>query len=168
MEIQDLLNKLGGQIKTPTRLYLIGGSALALLGSPRQTIDIDFIGNDILPTSEHEALLKTAKELDILLEPVPLEQFIPLPENSDKRSIRIGKFNNLEIYVADPYSIALGKLDRGFDTDIEDIIFLLQKHYIEIEKLNLITETALSQANKYDLNATEILDHLQVVRERLK
>jgi hypothetical protein len=36
----------------------------------------------------------------------------------------------LEIYVADPYSIALSKLDRGIETDFEDIIFWIQRNYL--------------------------------------
>ncbi len=31
------------------------------------------------------------------------------------------------MYVFDPYSIALSKVDRGFDTDLDDITFLIKK-----------------------------------------
>jgi hypothetical protein len=93
------------------------------LGSPRLTVDIDFVGDDVHPSEFHQFIMQIAKELKIDVEPVPLDRFIPLPTGSTKRQIRIGQFGNLEIYVADPYSIALSKLDRGFDTDFEDIIF---------------------------------------------
>lgn len=104
---------------------------MALLGSPRLTIDIDFLGDDVHPSELHRTILQIARELEVYVEPVPLERFIPLPEGSDERSIRIGQFGNLEVFVADPYSIALSKLDRGFDTDLDDIVFLVQKGFVD-------------------------------------
>lgn len=167
-EIRFILHTLGKHVATPTRLYLIGGSALALLGSRRLTIDIDFIGDDISPSEAHKSIIQTAKELKIFLEPVALEKFIPLPDGSDKRSIRIGQFGKLEIFVADPYSIALSKLDRGLDTDLDDIVFLIQHKHIKIGQLKQITENALSHAREFDINTGEMLAHLRVVQQRLK
>lgn len=51
--------------------------------------------------------MRVAEELKIYIEPVPLEHFIPLPKDSENRQIRIGQFGNLEVFIADPYSIAL-------------------------------------------------------------
>ena len=78
-----------------------------MLGSPRLTIDIDFIGDD-----------------------VHLERFVPLPEGNEERVIRIGQFGNLEVFVVDPHSIALSKLDRGLDTDFDDLVFLIQNNHV--------------------------------------
>ncbi len=149
-----------------SRLVLVGGSALALLGSPRLTIDIDFVGDDIKPEPLHQAILQIARELKIHIEPVPLERFVPLPTGSAERSLRIGQFGNLEVYVADPYSIALSKLDRGLDTDLDDIVFLIRHNYITLEELERITRNALPQAGKYDFNP-DILAHLQALKMRL-
>jgi len=121
-QIQSILQTMGERIPTPSRLTLIGGGALALLGSPRLTIDLDFIGDDLSPSPLDKAIMQVAKDLNIYAEPVPLERFIPLPAGSSERAIFIGKFGNLEVYVADPYSIALSKLERGFDTDLEDCV----------------------------------------------
>jgi len=148
-----------------SRLVLIGGSAISLLGSPRLTIDIDFIGDDVHPNELHQSVMRIAKELKIHVELVPLERFIPLPKGSDERSILIGQFGNLEICVADPYSIALSKLDRGLDTDFEDIIFLIRHNFITMDELEHITREALSHASKFDLHP-DILDHLQELKDR--
>ncbi len=166
-EIQSILQTLGERVPRPSRLVLVGGSALALLGSPRLTIDIDFVGDDVHPNELHRLIMQIAKELKIHMEPVPIERFIPLPEGSDKRSIRIGQFGNLEVYVADPYSIALSKLDRGFDTDLDDIVFLVQHNLVTLEELERITKNALPRARKFDFNP-EILAHLQELKNRLK
>ena len=166
-EIQSILQSFGERVPPSSRLVLIGGSALALLGSPRLTIDIDFIGDDVRPNELHQSIMEIAKELQIHVEPVPLERFIPLPKGSAARSIRIGQFGNLEIYVADPYSIALSKLDRGVDTDFDDILFLIHHNFITPDELERITRDALSQARKFDFHP-EILDHLQELKDRLR
>lgn len=165
-EIQFILKTLGERVAPASRLVLVGGGALALLGSPRLTIDIDFIGDDIHPNELHRTIMQIAREMKIHVEPVPIERFIPLPTGSDQRTIHIGQFGNLEVYVADPYSIALSKLDRGFDTDIEDIVFLVGHNFITLDQLERITRNALSYASKYDLHP-EILAHLQELKNRL-
>ena len=166
-EIQSILQSMGERVPPSSRLVLIGGSALILLGSPRLTIDIDFVGDDVHPNKLHQSIIQIAREMQIHVEPVPLERFIPLPKGSAKRSIRIGQFGNLEIYVADPYSIALSKLDRGIDTDFDDILFLIHHNFIALDTLEHITQNALSQAQKFDFHP-EILAHLQELKNRLK
>ena len=50
VEIQSVLLKLGERVPPDSSLILVGGSALALLGNQRQTVDIDFVGDDVNPT----------------------------------------------------------------------------------------------------------------------
>ena len=165
-EIQSILQTLGERVPPHSQLILIGGGALALLGSPRLTVDLDFVGDDVHPSKLHRSIMQVARELKIHVEPVPLDRFVPLPAGSTERNIRIGQFGNLEIYVADPYSIALSKLDRGFDTDFEDIVFLIQRNFISLNELERITRDAMPQARKYDFHP-EILDHLQELKNRI-
>ena len=166
-EILNILQMLGERVPPSSRLVLVGGSALALLGSPRPTIDIDFIGDDIHPSQLHKKIMQTAKELKIYVEPVPIDRFVPLPTGSKERNIRIGQFGNLEVYVADPYSMALTKLDRGFDTDFDDLVFLIRQGYVALNDLERITRNALPQAGKFDLNP-DILAHLEELKKRLE
>jgi Nucleotidyl transferase AbiEii toxin, Type IV TA system len=166
-EIQSILYSMGERVPPGSQLVLIGGSALTLLGSPRLTIDLDFVGDDVHPNTLHRSIIQIAKELKIHVEPVPLDHFVPLPMGSKKRNIRIGQFGNLEIYVADPYSMALSKLDRGLDTDFEDIIFLIRESFITLDALERITRDALPHARQFDFNP-DILEHLQELKDRLK
>ena len=105
-EIQFSLRALGKHVPAQSRLIVIGGSALALLGSPRLTIDIDFIGDDISPSKLDKIIMEAGRQLGILVEPVPLERFIPLPEGSFERKLRIGQFGNLEVF-SSPIPIVL-------------------------------------------------------------
>ena len=166
-EIKAILQNLGERVPPSSQLILLGGSALALLGSPRLTVDIDFIGDDVQPNPLHRIIMQIARDLQIHIEPVPLERFIPLPEGNEKRRIRIGQYGNLEVFIADPYSIALSKVDRGFETDIEDILFLIQKNFITLAELEHITHKAISQAQGFDLSP-EILEHLQDLKNQLE
>ena len=167
-QIQSVLQTLGERVPPSSRLLLVGGGALVLLGSPRLTIDIDFIGDDVSPNELHQTLMQAAKELKIFVEPVPMERYIPLPDGSNERSIRIGQFGNLEVHVADPYSIALSKLDRGFDTDLDDIVFLVKRGHVDLTELGRMTQAVLPRAREFDINPAELLAHLQIVRDRLK
>ena len=40
--LNEFLTRLGERYSNPATLYLLGGSALLLLGNPRQTLDIDY------------------------------------------------------------------------------------------------------------------------------
>lgn len=166
-EIHAILQKMGARVPAGSELILVGGSALALLGNARPTIDIDFIGDDVQPTAFHQSILQIAEELGIFADPVPLERFVPLPADSQNRNIRIGQFGNLEVYIADPYSIALSKVDRGADTDYDDLLFLVQNGHVEMEKLEAMLREALPHASEYDLEP-DILEHWQELKNRLK
>jgi hypothetical protein len=110
--------------------------------------------------------MQIAREMKIHVEPVPLDRFIPLPKGSEERAVRIGQFGNLDVFVADPYSIALSKLDRGLDTDFDDLVFLVQNNHVDIREFESMLREALPHARRYDFNPS-ILEHLQELRNRL-
>ena len=74
---------------------------------------------------------------------------------------------NLEVFVADPYSIALSKLDRGMDTDFDDLVFLVQNNHVDMDKFERIINATLPHARKFDLDPA-FLEHLQELKNRLK
>jgi hypothetical protein len=94
-EIRSILQIPGERVPPSSRLLLIGGSALILLGSPRLTIDIDFVGDDVSPSELVQILMQAAKELRLYVEPVPIERFVPIPAGSENG--RSGSVN-LEIW----------------------------------------------------------------------
>jgi len=165
-EIQSVLQTMGTRVPPASRLVLVGGSALSLLGSLRPTIDIDFIGDDLHPEPLHQLILQIAEELDIDAEPVPLDKFVPLPQGSEERVIRMGQFGNLEIFIADPYSIALSKIDRGADTDYDDLVFLVRHNHVDMDTFERILQEALPHASQFDFHP-DILKHFQELKNRL-
>lgn len=60
----------------------------------------------------------------IIMEAVPIDHFIPLPEGYADRHILYKRYDYLEVYIFDPYAIAISKIDRGFDSDIDDNLII--------------------------------------------
>jgi hypothetical protein len=77
IELQTVLTQLGERLPPASRLTLIGGSALILLGSPRLTVDIDFVGDDVNPNELHRQIIQIARELKIQIEPVLSDASFP-------------------------------------------------------------------------------------------
>lgn len=148
------LKKLGDHYAGAGKLYLLGGSALSLLGNPRSTIDIDYkfdleTGN----LEDFERLIKQlAFEMRLDLESVPLDEFIPLPPDAYQRRRFFGKFGNIEVFLFDLYSIALSKIARGFEADLDDVIFLLRNELIEIVELERLFQIILPQVSSADID----------------
>lgn len=166
-DVYSILKLFGEQVPPESKITLLGGSALILLGNSRETIDIDFIGDDVNPSELHRHIIQIAKENKILLDVVPIEHFIPLPEDSEKRIISVGEFGNLSVFIADPYSIALSKIDRGLANDYTDIEFLLAKGHITLDMLTNIVQSTIAKAGKYDLDP-DFLKHFEELKSRLK
>lgn len=164
-DIQAFLQRLGQQYSQPATLYLLGGGALCLLGSPRRTIDIDYTVPSIAQAQELVALIDAlADEMHLELEAVPIEEFIPLPENSSKRHQFVRQYGHLSIYVYDPYSIALSKLSRGFEADLQDVLFLLRQNIINLDELAQYVAAALPQAWDFDIDPADLQLYFNEVR----
>lgn len=168
-EIERFLERLGKRVAQAGTLYLIGGGALLLLGNQRTTLDIDYVGSDEPPPTGSLAatIQSVAIEMRIEVEPVPLHEFIPLPAGAESRHHFIGNFGNLAVYVFDPYSIAISKIDRGFKSDLQDVLFLIHKGLITVERLEHYAQVTLKQAPKYLIDSKEFRKHLQKVRQSL-
>ena len=163
--IEAFLTAVGKHCQPASTLFLLGGGALEMLGGARPTVDLDYVGNDLQPDNLQQLMMQIANEMQIELEAVPIAEFVPVPANAQKRAVLVGEFGNLTVYIFDPYTIALSKLDRGFDNDIEDVLFLVRNQLITVEQLAMFVETAVSQANRFDLDATAMRRHLEIVRQ---
>lgn len=162
-DINAFLNQLATDFNQPTKLYLLGGSALNLLGHPRRTLDIDLTAIPF-PQELKTTIAKIEKLLKIEIEEVPIHEFIPIPKQAETRHIHITTINALEVFVYDPYSIALSKLARGFETDLQDILFLLQESIIELNKLSEFMEEALPKAWDFDIDPKDMKKYFAEVK----
>ena len=68
------------------------------------------------------------------------------------------------MYVFDPYAIALSKLARGLETDIQDVLFLLTNGVIELETLEIFVEEAIPFAWDHDVDPSDLKQYMGEVR----
>lgn len=165
----DFLRRLGERYIGAGDIYLLGGSALCLLGSSRQTQDIDYTFQvEADATHQFLATLNSlADEEHLDVEQVPLAEFIPLPLHAHERRRPIGRFGQLNVYIFDLYSIALSKIARGFETDLEDVEFLLGHGLIEFAELERHFQTILPRAAKADIDPKEFRGYFEEIRRRI-
>jgi len=169
VNLEAFLQRLGERYPHPATLYLLGGSALCLLGSPRTTVVVDY-AVEVEPeekTQFQAALAELAAEMRLDLEDVPLAEFIPLPPEAYERRRPVGRFGQLEVYIFDPYSIALSKIARGFEADLEDVVFLWRKGLVEFDELERLFRAVLPRAAQADIIPQEFQDYFEEVRRRI-
>jgi hypothetical protein len=168
LALQEFLQRLGAGCTEPAEFYLLGGSALCMLGSPRETLDIDYTCQ--LPPEQalsFQALLdRLGAELELDLESVPLGEFIPLAPEALQRRRLVGRYGKLDVYIFDLYSIAISKIARGFEADIEDVLFMLEKNLIVFSELERFYQIALPQAASFDIDPKEFRAYFAEIRRR--
>ena len=168
--LRSFLQGLGERYPGQGSLYLLGGCALGLLGNPRTTVDIDYtleIETEALDQFP-EILAELAVEMRLDVDEVPLAEFIPLPPHARERRRLVGRYGNLNVYVFDLYSIALSKIARGFEADLEDVLFLLYEDLIEFGELEHHFDTILPEAAKADIIPSEFRDYFEEIRRRFE
>ena len=120
------------------RIELVGGASLVLEGLKPVTVDIDLNLSGTPPEEQGRLmdLLRDLKtELDLNLEEASPEHFIPLPEGAPGRSRYIATHGRVDFYHFDPYSVALGKIERGEERDFEDVCQLVKSGFVDRGKL---------------------------------
>ncbi len=142
---------------------------LILLGSSRNTLDVDYVGIDIpgLWTELQRTIAELANEMEIKIEAVPYDEMIPPLPDSIARQIPVGMYGNVQVVVIDPYAMALGKLDRGFPTDLEDVVFLIHRNLINLTELDKIVQAAIPRAQEFDLTPRQMRQNLETVRQMI-
>lgn len=166
LALQKFFERLGENIPAEETFYLLGGSALCLLGSPRETLDVDYFIEDVLPETE-EIIKGLSVELQLDLDPAPLGEFIPLPAEAETRRRFVGRYGRLDVYIFDLYSIALSKIARGFESDLEDVEFLLAKKLILWDALETHFQSVLPQATSADIIPSEFVEYFETLKKKI-
>ena len=120
---------------------------LVILGGPRPTVDIDYTLRALAPETLRPIIGALAAELDLDLEESIPAEFMPLPAGFESRHQQLGQYGALTAYLFDPYSIAVMKIDRAFETDMEDVHFLIRSGTIDLAVLEHCIEDV---AQRYD------------------
>ena len=168
-KLRSLLQRLSERYTGPGSLYLLGGCALCLLGSPRETQDIDYSAEVDSESMERfeTVLAELAAEMHLDLEPVPLGEFIPLPPQAYERRKFVGRYGQLDVYIFDLYSIALSKIARGFEADLEDVTFMLQRGFVDFQVLESHFNAILPGVLDFDIAPSEFRTYFEEIRRRM-
>jgi hypothetical protein len=82
--LRAFLERLGERYEGSATFYLLGGSALCLLGNPRVTVDVDYWY--AIAADEKERFVavveELAEEMHLEAKDVPLDEFVPLAPGS--------------------------------------------------------------------------------------
>ena len=127
------LQRLARCYRRPGKLYLVGGTSLLLVANKEVTRDID-LQFDVEDGNHGEfvrCLRQVGRELKVPVEQVSPAQFIPLPAGYETRHRYIGRFEQLEVFHFDFYSIALSKLHCDNRKDFSDVRTMLRSGLIE-------------------------------------
>ncbi len=152
-EIGEFLEALGREFHGRAQVYLVGGATIVLEGLRPTTLDID-VSLDVDPALHGEliqAIRRLKDRLQVNVEEASPADFIPLPAGSLDRRIWIGKYGGIDAFHFDPYSVALGKIDRGQEKDFEDVEGLLDAGKIDFERLRRCYEEVLPRCGKESL-----------------
>ena len=132
--IRVLAHELGLRARTPTRIYLTGGSTAVMEGWRQSTIDVDL---RLEPEDEEimRALPELKDRLGINIEFASPPDFIPELPGSKRRSPLLFTDGHVSVHHFDPYSQALSKIERGFEHDLADVAAMVSGGLVEVDRV---------------------------------
>jgi len=132
--LQVFMRTLAVGVKTPGRVYLVGGATAVLLGWRTSTIDIDL---KIIPESDEilRSLPDLKERLHVNIELASPGDFIPELPGWQERSRFIQQEGKLAFYHYDFYAQALAKIERGHQRDSMDVRQLIASGLVETKHL---------------------------------
>lgn len=132
--VRRLVRELGRRARGPGRVYLIGGASALLEGWRSATVDVD-LKLDPEPPGIFEAIARLKNELDLNVELVSPDQFLPLLPDWKRRSTFIARYGPVDFFHYDFRVQALTKLARGYERDLADVGAMLDRNLVSRAEL---------------------------------
>lgn len=132
--VEKGMKAIGRAGKKNARIYFVGGASAVLLGWRETTIDVDV---KILPEADEilRALPDLNEDLQLNIELDSPDDFIPPLPGWEERSTYIGREGPIEFLHYDFYGQAPAKIERGHNTDIQDVRHMIEQRLIEPSRL---------------------------------
>jgi hypothetical protein len=156
--LRDLDLKSEG-VSSPTEVLIVGGSALALLGEPRLTSDIDYLGSlEYLP-KDYLASLGFSNNV---------KTFFAIYGTDEYSTLELSGFKNLIVKILSYDDLAVMKLFSSRKKDLEDLIqYILPKltSYSELkQKIKTYKDYYVFNFDLTELN----LNQFDLIKDRLR
>jgi Nucleotidyltransferase of unknown function (DUF6036) len=157
---KEFLEELDGLLNESIKLHCIGGFAIvAAYGLPRSTNDLDYFSLE--PYNRVRELQEIAGEGSPLARRhkvhVHHAAVATVPENYHTRMTELfpARFDNLGLFVLDPYDIILSKLSRNLERDRQDVHYLaktkdLDPHLIRDRYEKELRTNLIGPAERHD------------------
>lgn len=142
----------------PFDIYLIGGSA-CILGeyTTRATLDIDFV--DLGYPSKYGKVFVLLRDYDML----EYQSTILSPSYKD-RAIKLNEFEYINVYILSKEDIAISKIIRLAEKDIQDLDEIIPKCNKQI--LNNIIDEITERIDLFQSKKDEFIKKLKIFREK--
>lgn len=151
-DIDRFFRELGKVIHVPIRIYLTGGIASWFLGGSRPTEDIDF--GLRVPGSQWQEAEKAIRETSLRLAiPVQFSEDIGRwgmvgISDYEKGARLYKKFGKVSVYLLDTAKWSVGKINRYYQSDVDDLRAVFRKQRPDPKKLIKIWAKALKGSPK--------------------
>lgn len=155
--LRGFLEQFGRRVRGDGRLYLTGGATALLYGWRTTTVDID-LRLDPEPNGAFEAIRELKDELGVNVELASPADFLPPLPGWRERSLFVGRFGTVDVFHYDPYSQALGKIERGHERDLSDVQAMLARGLIDAARLRELYAQIRPQLIRYPAVEAAVLD----------
>lgn len=142
----------------PFDIYLIGGSA-CMLGeyTTRATMDVDFV--DLGYPAKYGKVFVLLRDYDML----EYESTLLSPTYKE-RAIKLENFKYINVYILSKEDVAISKIIRFAEKDIEDLNQIIPK--CDIKTLNKIIDEIINREDLFESKKAEFIKKLKVFREK--
>jgi hypothetical protein len=132
--VNEFMKALGSGVRSPARIFLVGGASAVLLGWRDSTVDIDL--KTIPDRDDILRQLSALKErLEVNIELASPGDFIPELPGWEERSQFVRQEGKLTFLHYDFYAQALAKAERGHESDLRDVNEMIRSKLIDAERL---------------------------------
>ena len=142
----------------PFDIYLIGGSA-CMLGeyTTRATMDVDFV--DIGYPAKYGKVFVLLRDYDML----EYESTLLSPTYKE-RVTKLKDFKYINVYILSKEDVAISKIIRLADKDIEDLNQIIPK--CDTKMINIIIDEIINREDLFESKKAEFIKKLKVFREK--
>lgn len=142
----------------PFDIYLMGGSA-CMLGeyTTRATMDVDFV--DLGYHAKYGKVFVLLRDYDML----EYESTLLSPTYKE-RAIKLEEFKYINVYILSKEDVAISKIIRLAEKDIEDLNQIIPKCNIKV--LNQIIDEIINRDDLFDSKKVGFLKNLKIFKEK--
>jgi hypothetical protein len=146
--IERFMREIGRIAKTEVRIYLVGGATAVLEGWRQSTVDID-LTMEPEPIEIFQALPRLKEQLDVNIELAAPSDFVPELPGWRARSRFIATYGKAHFFHYDAFSQLLSKIERGHTQDLIDVEHMLASGLVDPDKALELFAAVADQLIRY-------------------